>query len=148
MFTGIVEERGEVVDLAVTDADAGSARLTVRGPLVTQDAGHGDSISVSGVCLTVVDRTADTFTVDVMAETLKRSTIGDAGPRRRGQSGAVRHADHQAGRPHRAGSRRRHRHRHRPNRASRRMTRSGSRSAPTWRATWRARAPSRSTESR
>ena len=76
MFTGIVEERGTVVDLQVNDADTGSARLTVRGPRVTEDAGHGDSIAVSGVCLTVVDRTADTFTVDVMAETLRRSTIG------------------------------------------------------------------------
>jgi len=80
MFTGIVEERGQVVELAVTDTDNGSARLTVRGPKVTQDAGHGDSIAVSGVCLTVVDRAADTFTVDVMAETLKRSTIGELGP--------------------------------------------------------------------
>ncbi len=76
MFTGIVEERGTVVGLQVNDADTGSARLTVRGPRVTEDAGHGDSIAVSGVCLTVVDRTADTFTVDVMAETLRRSTIG------------------------------------------------------------------------
>jgi riboflavin synthase len=76
MFTGIVEERGAVVVLQVNDQDSGSARLTVRGPLVTQDVGHGDSISVSGVCLTVVDSTADTFTVDVMAETLLRSTIG------------------------------------------------------------------------
>jgi riboflavin synthase len=67
MFTGIVEERGTVVDLQVNDADTGSARLTVRGPKVTSDAGHGDSIAVSGVCLTVVDRAADTFTVDVMA---------------------------------------------------------------------------------
>ena len=80
MFTGIVEERGEVVELRVNDADAGSARLTVRGPLVIQDAGHGDSIAVSGVCLTVVDRHQDTFTVDVMAETLKRSTIGELVP--------------------------------------------------------------------
>jgi riboflavin synthase len=85
MFTGIVEERGEVVDLLVSDNEegtggAGSARLTVRGPLVTQDAGHGDSIAVSGVCLTVVERSADTFTVDVMAETLKRSTIGTLAP--------------------------------------------------------------------
>ncbi len=80
MFTGIVEERGKVVDLRVDDADAGSARLTIRGPLVTQDAGHGDSIAVSGVCLTVVDRSADTFTVDVMAETLRRSTIGALRP--------------------------------------------------------------------
>ena len=76
MFTGIVEERGTVVDLRVNDADAGSARLTIRGPLVTSDAGHGDSIAVSGVCLTVVERADDMFTVDVMAETLKRSTIG------------------------------------------------------------------------
>ncbi|MEP6561370.1 MAG: riboflavin synthase [Nakamurella sp.] len=77
MFTGIVEERGAVVDLRVNDQDSGSARLTVRGPLVTQDVGHGDSIAVSGVCLTVVDSSADTFTVDVMAETLRRSTIGE-----------------------------------------------------------------------
>ncbi len=76
MFTGIVEERGQVVDLQINAADTGSARLTVRGPAVTSDAGHGDSIAVSGVCLTVVDRSADTFTVDVMAETLRRSTIG------------------------------------------------------------------------
>jgi len=80
MFTGIVEERGQVVELLVTDSDAGSARLTVRGPLVTADARHGDSIAVSGVCLTVVDRSADSFTVDVMAETLKRSTIGALSP--------------------------------------------------------------------
>jgi len=87
MFTGIVEERGEVVNLQVAAgvtgagdlaaADGGSARLTVRGPKVTADAAHGDSISVSGVCLTVVDSTVDTFTVDVMAETLLRSTIGE-----------------------------------------------------------------------
>lgn len=86
MFTGIVEERGEVVDLQVAagsrdagdgPADGGSARLTVRGPKVTSDAARGDSISVSGVCLTVVDSAADTFTVDVMAETLLRSTIGE-----------------------------------------------------------------------
>jgi len=81
MFTGIVEERGRVVDLRLADEGhdpvaAGSARLTVLGPTVASDAGHGDSIAVSGVCLTVVERSADTFTVDVMAETLRRSTIG------------------------------------------------------------------------
>jgi riboflavin synthase len=76
MFTGIVEERGEVVDIAVESSDAaGSARLTVRAPMVTSDAGHGDSIAVSGVCLTVVDRGSDTFTVDVMGETLRSTTI-------------------------------------------------------------------------
>ena len=73
MFTGIIEERGEVLALSL-DADA--ARLTVRAGTVTSDAGHGDSIAVGGVCLTVVDRTADSFTADVMAETLRRTTIG------------------------------------------------------------------------
>ena len=79
MFTGIVEDRGRVVDLQVSDegaGTAGAASLTVRGPTVSSDAAHGDSIAVSGVCLTVVGRSADTFTVDVMAETLRRSTIG------------------------------------------------------------------------
>ncbi len=75
MFTGIVEECGEVLDLQV-DPDGSSARLTVRARTVTADAGHGDSIAVSGVCLTVVDRGSETFTVDVMAETLRRTTIG------------------------------------------------------------------------
>ncbi|MEX3743448.1 riboflavin synthase, partial [Mycolicibacterium porcinum] len=52
MFTGIVEELGVLVDKAeLTDA----ARFTIRGPVVTADAGHGDSIAVNGVCLTVVD---------------------------------------------------------------------------------------------
>lgn len=73
MFTGIIEELGEVVDWRPT-ADA--ARLTVRGPLAVSDAGHGDSISVSGVCLTVVDSGDDWFTADVMAETIAMSTLG------------------------------------------------------------------------
>jgi len=83
MFTGIVEERGRIVEVHREDLDgtgAGSARLTVRGPKVTSDVGHGDSIAVSGVCLTVVERDGDSFTVDVMAETLRRSTIGDLTP--------------------------------------------------------------------
>ncbi|AZI57556.1 riboflavin synthase [Nakamurella antarctica] len=75
MFTGIVEERGEIIALAVA-ADGKDARITVRGPLVTTDAGHGDSIAVSGVCLTVVDQSEGTFTADVMAETLIRTTVG------------------------------------------------------------------------
>lgn len=80
MFTGIVEERGRIVDVHLDGSGAGtesgSARLTVRGPKVTSDVGHGDSIAVSGVCLTVVERDGDTFTVDVMAETLRRTTVG------------------------------------------------------------------------
>ncbi|AEF40329.1 riboflavin synthase [Hoyosella subflava] len=74
MFTGIVEELGEVV---ATEVRGDSARLTVRGPLVTSDASHGDSIAVNGVCLTVVDVLSDgSFTADVMGETLRRSSLG------------------------------------------------------------------------
>ncbi|MDV3124835.1 riboflavin synthase [Mycobacterium sp. 21AC1] len=73
MFTGIVEELGVLVDRKDL-ADA--ARLTIRGPVVTADAGHGDSIAVNGVCLTVVDVLPDgAFTADVMAETLNRSSL-------------------------------------------------------------------------
>jgi riboflavin synthase len=74
MFTGIVEELGEVTG---RDVLADAARLTIRGPVVTDDAGHGDSIAVNGVCLTVVDLLPDgQFTADVMAETLNRSSLG------------------------------------------------------------------------
>ncbi|MEU8813038.1 riboflavin synthase [Actinoplanes sp. NPDC048796] len=74
MFTGIVEELGEVVGL--TDTGGDSAVLAVRGPLVTSDARHGDSISVNGVCLTVIDNVDGVFTADVMGETLRRSSLG------------------------------------------------------------------------
>jgi riboflavin synthase len=74
MFTGIVEELGEVVRL--TDAGGDSAVLAVRGPVVTSDARHGDSISVNGVCLTVIDNVDGVFTADVMGETLRRSSLG------------------------------------------------------------------------
>jgi riboflavin synthase len=75
MFTGIVEELGDVAGLEVL-ADA--ARLTIRGPVVAADAGHGDSIAVNGVCLTVAELLPDgRFTADVMAETLDRSNLGD-----------------------------------------------------------------------
>jgi len=76
MFTGIVEERGEVLALTVAEGGA-HARVTVRGALVTQDVRHGESIAVSGVCLTVVESVADTFTADVMAETLLRTSARD-----------------------------------------------------------------------
>lgn len=73
MFTGIVEELGEVVG---TENLGDSARLTIRGDLVTGDARHGDSIAVNGVCLTVVEvLPAGRFTADVMAETLNRSSL-------------------------------------------------------------------------
>ncbi|GAA2497311.1 riboflavin synthase [Winogradskya consettensis] len=69
MFTGIVEELGEVVSFTETV-------LAVRGPLVTSDARHGDSIAVNGVCLTVVDNADGVFTADVMGESLRRSSLG------------------------------------------------------------------------
>ena len=73
MFTGIVEELGEVVGVE----DLGdAARFTVRGPVVVGDAAHGDSIAVSGVCLTVVEVGDGAFTADVMKETLDRSALG------------------------------------------------------------------------
>lgn len=74
MFTGIVEELGTIVR---RDDLSDAARLTVRGPLVTSDARFGDSIAVNGVCLTVVEQGPDEFTVDVMAETLRRSSLAD-----------------------------------------------------------------------
>jgi riboflavin synthase len=73
MFTGIVEELGEVVAI---EPLADASRLTVRGPVVTSDASHGDSICVNGVCLTVVDTADGAFTADVMAESLRRSSLG------------------------------------------------------------------------
>ena len=76
MFTGIVEELGQVVG---TEDLGDSARLTISGPLVTSDARHGDSIAVNGVCLTVVDVLPEgRFTADVMAETLARSSLAAA----------------------------------------------------------------------
>ena len=74
MFTGIIEERGEVL---AWDRSGDAARITVRGPIAVSDAKHGDSISVGGVCLTVVDQGADWFTADVMGVTIAMSTLGE-----------------------------------------------------------------------
>ncbi|MFF3264898.1 MULTISPECIES: riboflavin synthase [unclassified Streptomyces] len=77
MFTGIVEELGEVT--AVENL-GDSSRFRLRGPVVTEGAKHGDSIAVNGVCLTVVDHGGQEFTADVMAETLNRSSLGALRP--------------------------------------------------------------------
>src|SRR3954470_8045254 len=74
MFTGIIEELGTVESLDLLDGDA--ARLPTRGPWVTEDAGHGDSIAVNGCCLTVVGYGDGLFTADVMRETLRRTSLG------------------------------------------------------------------------
>lgn len=77
MFTGIVEELGRVVRLETVED---SARLTVEAPTVTQDVSLGDSVSVNGCCLTVVAVHGSTFTADLMAETLTRTTLGSQAP--------------------------------------------------------------------
>jgi riboflavin synthase len=77
VFTGIVEELGEVTGLS-RSADAGV--LAVRAPLVTADVHDGDSISVNGVCLTVIDTDREVFRADVMAETLNRSSLAELAP--------------------------------------------------------------------
>jgi riboflavin synthase len=76
MFTGIVEELGEIIEVR---QDAEVVVFTVRGPTVTSDAGHGDSIAVNGVCLTVIDEhgsTGDRFSVELVPETLERTGLG------------------------------------------------------------------------
>ncbi|MFF2629369.1 MULTISPECIES: riboflavin synthase [Kitasatospora] len=83
MFTGIIEELGEVVSI---EEIGESSRIRLRGPLVTADARHGDSIAVNGVCLTVVDDSEQLakrdgeFSADVMRETLRRSSLGALRP--------------------------------------------------------------------
>lgn len=74
MFTGLIEEIGEVVEF---ERDAEQARLTIRGPVAVSDASHGDSIAVNGMCLTVVEQTADTFTAFVMGVSLDTGVLGD-----------------------------------------------------------------------
>ncbi|MBK0418624.1 riboflavin synthase [Leucobacter sp. CSA1] len=81
MFTGLIEEIGEIVAVQPL---GDSLRLTIRGPVVTSDATHGASISVSGVCLTVVEQGeaagGGTFTADVMAQSIRMSTLGELVP--------------------------------------------------------------------
>jgi riboflavin synthase len=74
VFTGIVEELGSVKAI---ESLHDSVRLTIRGPLVISDAVLGDSICVSGVCLTVTALDEDSFSADVMAQTLTMSALGD-----------------------------------------------------------------------
>ncbi|MGI6877868.1 riboflavin synthase [Microbacterium sp. gxy059] len=77
MFTGIIEEIGRIERVAPS---GDGVRLTVRAPGAVSDARHGDSIAISGVCLTVVEQTADGFTADVMKQTLDMSTLSGLAP--------------------------------------------------------------------
>ena len=73
MFTGIVEHLGRV-------ASAEGSRLVVSAGPLAADAGVGNSISVNGVCLTVVERAGDDLAFDLAEETLRRTTLGDLAP--------------------------------------------------------------------
>jgi riboflavin synthase len=77
VFTGIVEELGEVVGI---EPDGDLARIKVRGPQVTAEACRGDSIAINGVCLTVTGTGDGEFSADVMGETLARSSLGALQP--------------------------------------------------------------------
>jgi len=79
MFTGIIEEIGRIT---AVEPSGDGVRLTVLAPTAVEDVRHGDSIAVSGVCLTVTDWTDDSFTADVMKQTLDMSTLGDVQPGR------------------------------------------------------------------
>ncbi len=70
MFTGIIAELGTIT---ATEKSGDSVRVTVRAPKAVAKAGHGDSIAISGVCLTVLDQTDDSFTADVMGQTIAMS---------------------------------------------------------------------------
>lgn len=73
MFTGLIEEVGTVARM---EGSARGAKLTIRCKTVLENTRIGDSIATNGVCLTVTGRTGDTFTADVMAESLRRSGLG------------------------------------------------------------------------
>ena len=73
MFTGLIEEQGQILS---REPSGDGERVTVMATKVLEGSQHGDSISVSGVCLTVVAMDGKSFTADVMAETLRHSTAG------------------------------------------------------------------------
>ncbi|MBC9735117.1 riboflavin synthase [Nocardioides marmotae] len=77
MFTGIVEELGTV---AAVEDQGDAIRLTIRAGTVLADAGLGDSIAVNGCCLTVAQRDQDTWTADVMQETLDKTSLRGVRP--------------------------------------------------------------------
>jgi len=76
MFTGLIEECGEVCALSLAE---GGARLTVCAPLVSSDAHLGDSIAVNGCCLTVTARAGEVLSFDLLRETLERTSLREAG---------------------------------------------------------------------
>lgn len=84
MFTGIVEEVGRII---TADRKGNSARLKIEAEKVLEDIKIGDSIAVNGICLTVTSFGKNYFTADVMHETLRRSSIGEAAAGSPGEPG-------------------------------------------------------------
>jgi riboflavin synthase len=77
MFTGLVEEGGVIASVAPGGA---SARLVIAASAVLDGLRTGDSVAVNGACLTAVEVTGDGFAGDAVAETLRRTNLGDLGP--------------------------------------------------------------------
>ena len=80
MFTGLVVETGECVNLVLA---GGSARLTVGAPVVASGAAIGDSVAVNGCCLTVVAKSGEQLSFDLLGETLRRTSLGQLAPGKR-----------------------------------------------------------------
>lgn len=78
MFTGLVEETGEVV--ALEHGVSGSVRLRVKAPLCGPSAQLGDSIAVNGCCLTVAEKEGERLRFDLLQETLDRTSLGSLQP--------------------------------------------------------------------
>jgi riboflavin synthase len=96
MFTGIVEELGVVKSI---EKQTDALRITVEGQLIVSDIKRGDSIAVSGTCLTAVEHDEASFTADVMLETLKRTSldgikVGDQVNLERAMTAATRFGGH------------------------------------------------------
>jgi riboflavin synthase len=96
MFTGIIEELGRVKAI---EQQPDAVRLTIEGPLAVSDVKRGDSIAVSGTCLTAVEFDQNSFTADVMKETLDRTSlselkVGDAVNLERAMTAATRFGGH------------------------------------------------------
>lgn len=75
MFTGIIEELGTVKSLNMS---GNSGSINIKAHKVLEKTQIGDSIAVNGICLTVTTLQPDGFTADVMAETVRRSSLGSA----------------------------------------------------------------------
>ena len=110
MFTGIIEQTGTLVSL--TDR-GGVRRITVEAPGIASRLREGDSLGVSGVCLTALDPDPTYFHADLAQETLDRTSLGSLAPGASVNLELAHRRRQPPRRPHRSGPRRRHRRAHR-----------------------------------